>query len=83
MNLQSAYCRCHHEERAYCPDQERTVVSNDFTDWDNENELAQERATDLDRQRMDYGHQFDAWDTPEDRQRKLNTWADRYGRITR
>lgn len=28
MKLQSDYCRCHHEERAYCPDQERTVVAS-------------------------------------------------------
>jgi hypothetical protein len=55
----------------------------DEIDWDNENELTQERAADPDRQRMDYGHEFGAWDTPEETARKLNVWADRYGRITR
>lgn len=27
MNLQPVYCACHHEEKAYCPDKERTVLS--------------------------------------------------------
>lgn len=71
MKLQSAYCRCHHEERAYCPDQERTVVFNNFTDPDNENELARERANDPDYQRMRAFDVFDGWETPEQAAAKL------------
>jgi hypothetical protein len=70
---------------SYCRNDGRceTCDPPEHRDPDSENELAQERATDLDRQRMDYGHQFGAFDTPEETARKLNVWADRYGRITR
>ena len=44
---------------------------DDDRDWDNENELAQERATDPDYQRMRAFDVFDGWETPEQRAAKL------------
>ncbi len=44
---------------------------DDDRDWDNENELAQERATDPDYIRMHAYDNLDAWDTPEQRAKKI------------
>lgn len=56
---------------------------DDETDWDNENEHRAEMAADPDRQRMDYGHQYGAWDTPEQTAAKHARGKEMFPEVTR